>query len=197
PNEDGTETVEGLGELRILQKPVNAGGTRRVSFVDRSGAAQSVIRVSFPLILPPNDIRAMSAQVMNTILGGGVFNGRLMQNLREKNAFTYGANSHLEIDRHNSSFTAMVSVRTEVTDSAVTEIMNEIERLRQEPITEEELEIAKNYMAGSFARSLEDPRTVGRFALNTFLNDLPKDHYATYLKRLEAITTEDVERAAQ
>ena len=197
PNEDGTETVEGLGDVRTLQKPITAGGMRRVSYVDRPGAAQSVIRVSFPLILPPNDIRAMSAQVMNTILGGGVFNARLMQNLRERNAFTYGAYSSLEIDRHNSSFTAMVSVRTEVTDSAVIEILNEIERLAQEPITAEELELAKNYMAGSFARSLEDPRTVARFALNTFLNDLPKDHYATYLQRLEAITTSDVERAAQ
>ncbi|MDQ3101976.1 MAG: insulinase family protein, partial [Bacteroidota bacterium] len=196
-NEDGTETIDGLGVVRFLERPLGPSGQRRVAMVDRPGAAQSVIRVSFPLNLQPKDIRSMSAQVMNTILGGGVFNARLMQNLRETKAFTYGAYSNLEIDRFNGSFTATVSVRTEVTDSAITEIMNELYRMRSMQVTNDELQLAKSYMAGSFARSLEDPRTVARFALNTFLNDLPKDHYATYLQRLEAITAQDVEAAAQ
>ncbi len=196
-NEDGTETVEGLGVVRMLDKPKEPSGKRRVVMVDRPGAAQSVIRVSYPLDLQPKDLRSMNAQVMNTILGGGVFNARLMQNLREDKAYTYGAYSVLEVDRSNGSFTVSVSVRTEVTDSAVTEILKELDRMRSAPVTEEELELAKSFMAGSFARSLEDPRTVARFALNTYLNDLPKDHYATYLKRLEAVTTEDVASAAR
>jgi predicted Zn-dependent peptidase len=195
-NEDGSEEVKGLGTLRYLRKPRTASGTRRVMLVDRPGAAQSVIRVSFPLDLQPRDIRALNAQVMNTILGGGVFNARLMQNLRENKAFTYGAYSNLESDRFNGSFTASVSVRTEVTDSAITEIIKELERLRNEPVTAEELDLAKKYMAGSFARSLEDPRTAARFALNTYLNGLEKEHYATYLQRLEAVTLADVQAAA-
>ena len=196
-NEDGTETIEGLGIVHFLDRALGPSGQRRVALVDRPGAAQSVIRVSFPLNLQPKDIRSMSAQVMNTILGGGVFNARLMQNLRETRAFTYGAYSNLEIDRSNGSFTATVSVRTEVTDSAITEIIKEMDRMRTAPVTDDELQLAKSYMAGSFARSLEDPRTVARFALNTFLNDLPADHYATYLQRLEAISTADVESAAR
>jgi zinc protease len=195
-NDDGSEEVKGLGTVHYLKKPRTATGTRRVMLVDRPGAAQSVIRVSFPLDLQPRDIRALNAQVMNTILGGGVFNARLMQNLRENKAFTYGAYSNLESDRFNGSFTASVSVRTEVTDSAVTEIIKELERLRNEPVTAEELDLAKKYMAGSFARSLEDPRTAARFALNTYLNGLEKDHYATYLQRLEAVTLADVQAAA-
>ncbi len=196
-NENGTETIEGLGTVHFLDRPLRPSGQRRVALVDRPGAAQSVIRVSFPLNLHPKDIRSMSAQVMNTILGGGVFNARLMQNLRETRAFTYGAYSSLEIDRFNGSFTATVSVRTEVTDSAITEIISELDRMRNTQVTADELELAKSYMAGSFARSLEDPRTVARFALTTFLNGLPEDHYATYLKRLEAVTAADVEAAAK
>jgi zinc protease len=196
-NDDGVEVVEGLGEVRRLERPSVPSGQRRVVMVDRPGAAQSVIRVTFPLNLHPKDIRTMSAQVMNTILGGGVFNARLMQNLRENKAFTYGAYSNLEVDRFNGSFSASVSVRTEVTDSAITEILRELERIRMQPVTAEELELTRNYMAGSFARNLEDPRTVARFALNTYLNELPKDHYATYLKRLETVTAEDVTAAAQ
>jgi len=196
PSETGELAIDGLGTVRTLLRPTTPGGNRRVVLVDRPGAAQSVIRVSFPLNLEPRDLRALNAQVMNTILGGGVFNARLMQNLREDKGFTYGAYSSLESDRFNGSFTASVSVRTDVTDSAVTEIINEIERLREAPVTQEELDLAKKFMAGSFARSLEDPRTVARFALNTFLNTLEDDHYATYLKRLDAVTLEDVQAAA-
>lgn len=196
-NEDGTVSVEGLGIVRVLPKLALPSGVRRVMLVDRPGSAQSVIRVGFPLNLQPKDLRALSAQVMNTILGGGVFNARLMQNLREDKAWTYGAYASMESDRFNGHFNASVSVRTEVTDSAVTEIIKELERMRNEPVTSEELDLAKRYMAGSFARSLEDPRTVARFALNTYLNELPEDHYATYLQRLEAITADDVQAAAQ
>ncbi len=188
--------VEGIGPLVPLEKATVPSGVRRVYGVDRPGAAQSVIRVSFPLNLLPKDIRAQSAAVMNTLLGGGVFNARLMQNLREKHGYTYGAYSNLEIDRFNSSFVATASVRTEVTDTAVTEILAEIERMRNEPVTQAELNLAKSFMMGSFGRSLEDPKTVARFALNTELNGLPADHYTTYLSRLEGITVEQVQEAA-
>ena len=195
-DEHGNTDVEGLGVIQALQRPITPGGSRRVFMVDRPGAAQSVIRVSFPLNLLPKDLRAQQSQVMNTILGGGIFNARLMQNLREKRGFTYGAYSSLDVDRFNSGFTASVSVRTEVTDSAVMEIMAELERMRGEPVTPEELELAKKSMMGSFGRSLENPRTVARFALNTALNELAPDHYRTYLKRLESITAQHVQDAA-
>jgi predicted Zn-dependent peptidase len=191
-DEDGVITVKGIGTLQTLKKAQVPAGVRRAFFVDREDAAQSVIRVSFPLNLLPKDIRSQQAQVMNTILGGGVFNARLMQNLREKRGFTYGAYSSLDVDRYNSSLTVSVSVRTEVTDSAVAEIIKELELMRDTPVTEEELELAKRHMMGSFGRSLEDPRTVARFALNTELNELPADHYRTYLQRLEAITVQQV-----
>ena len=196
-DENGNEIVEGLGTVHYLGQPVTATGLRRVQLVDRPGSAQSVIRVTFPLNLQPKDNRALAAQVMNTILGGGVFNARLMQNLREDKAWTYGAYSSLDADRFNGSFTASVSVRNNVTDSALTEIVKELERMRNEGVTTEELDLAKKYMAGSFARSLEDPRTVARFALNTYLNGLAEDHYATYLQRLDAVSKEDVKAAAE
>lgn len=192
----GRTLVEGLGAVMPLDRPTSPTGVRRVFMVDRPGAAQSVIRVLFPLPLQPKDLRVQQAQVMNTILGGGIFNARLMQNLREKRGFTYGCYASLDVDRFNSSFTASTSVRTEVTDSAVFEMLNEIERMRNEPVTAEELELAKRSMMGSFGRSLEDPRTLARFALNIHLNGLAPDHYRTYLRRLESITVEQVQEAA-
>lgn len=196
-DENGRVLVKGLGPLEILEEPVGPRGVRRVVLVDRPGAAQSVIRVSHSLALEPRDLRAMNAQVMNTILGGGVFNARLMQNLREDKGYTYGAYSTLEADRFNGSFTASVSVRTEVTVEAIREILKEMERMRNEGVTREELDLARSFMAGSFGRSLEDPRTVARFALNTYLNKLESDHYATYLERLWKVGEEEVANAAR
>ena len=197
PDANGVETVKGLGALRFVGKAPVAIGPRTMAFVDRPGSAQSVIKAVFPVDLKPNDPGALSAQVLNTILGGGVFNARLMQNLREARAFTYGAYSSIEVDPYCGSFMAGCSVRNEVTDSAVTELMFEIEEICNKPVTQEELTLAKNYMAGNFARSLEDPRTIARFSLNTQLYDLPADHYATYLKRLDSVSIEGVQAAAK
>lgn len=194
----GQEPVQGMGGAQVLQdaRPVQPRSLR-VAMVDRPGSAQSVIKVVFPVDLKPNDPMAIQAQVLNTILGGGVFNARLMQNLREDKGYTYGAYSSLDADRWCGAFSGGCSVRNDVTDSAVAEVLKEVRRIRLEPVAADELALAKSYMAGSFARSLEDPRTVARFALNTFLNELPADHYETYLKQLDAVTVADVQHAAE
>jgi zinc protease len=193
----GVENVKNLGPVAEAAIQPAANQPRQVCFVDRPGSAQSVIKVVFPVDLKPTDPDALSAQVLNTILGGGVFNARLMQNLREKNAFTYGAYSSIEPDRWCGSFSAGCSVRNAVTDSAVTEIMREIEGMLEAPVTQEELDLAKSFMAGSFARSLEDPRTIARFALNTQILGLDPQHYATYLQRLDTVSAATVHAAAK
>ncbi len=194
---EGHDVVKDLGPIIPAGAPPRLPKDVRVAFVDRPGSAQSVIKVIFPENLKPNDPMATQAQVLNTILGGGVFNARLMQNLREDKAYTYGAYSSLDADRWCGSFSAGCSVRNAVTDSAAIQIMDEIAKIRTAPVTADELSLAKSNMAGSFARALEDPRTVARFALNTYLNDLPEDHYETYLKRLDAVTVADVQKAAE
>lgn len=194
---EGHDVTKDLGPIITEFKQPRMPGKMRVALVDRPGSAQSVIKVVFPVELKPNDPMAMDAQVLNTILGGGVFNARLMQNLREDKAYTYGAYSSLDADRWCGAFSAGCSVRNEVTDSAVVQILDEIATIKVELVKPEELALAKSYMAGSFARALEDPRTVARFALNTYLNDLEPDHYETYLKRLDAVTADDVLNAAQ
>lgn len=193
----GNDVVKDLGPVIKAGAAPRAVRPRQVAFVDRPGSAQSVIKVVFPVDLKPNDPMAQQAQVLNTILGGGVFNARLMQNLREDKGFTYGAYSSIDPDRWCGSFSAGCSVRNAVTDSAVTELLYEIAHIQEAPVTAGELALAKSYMAGSFARSLEDPRTIARFALNTYLNDLPKDYYATYLQRLDTITVASVRAAAE
>ncbi len=170
---------------------------RRVAFADRSGAVQSVVMVTHPVVLPPGHEDAIKVSVMNSILGGGVFSGRLMQNLREDKGYTYGARSSIGTDRLVSRFTARTEVRNEVTDSTVTEILYEMQRMIHEPVSAQNLDITKNFMTGNFARSLESPRTMANFALNIERYDLPEDYYATYLERLNEVTAEDVRAMAE
>ncbi|MFT7343635.1 MAG: zinc protease [Lentimonas sp.] len=169
----------------------------RVLFVKKPGAVQSAIQISFPMSIKPGDQDQIALSVLNKILGGGGFGTRLMQNLREDKAYTYGCYSSLDVDENGSILSAGGNFRNDVTDSAITQIMYEISRITEEYISDEELSLTKMSMAGSFARSLERPQTIARFALNITRDNLPKDYYQTYLKKLDAVTKEDVLLMAQ
>ncbi len=169
----------------------------RVCFVPLKGAVQSVIEVTHPVQLTPGHPDAIAASVMNNILGGGVFGGRLMQNLREDKAFTYGARASFQTDEVAGKFSASAAVRNEVTDSSIVEFLYEIDRMTRERVQDTTLQFIKNYMNGSFARSLESPQTIARFALNIERYNLPKDYYSTYLTKLEAVSVDDVLRVAK
>ncbi|MFW5707980.1 MAG: M16 family metallopeptidase, partial [Bacteroidota bacterium] len=170
---------------------------RRVAFAERTGALQSVVQFTYPVELPVGHEDVIKVSVMNSILGGGVFSGRLMQNLREDKGYTYGARSNVSTDPIISRFVASTEVRNSVTDSTVVEILYEMNKLRDEPISEEDLTLVKNFMTGQFARSLESPRTIANFARNIKRYNLPEDYYATYLERLNAVTIADVQEMAQ
>ena len=166
-----------------------------VDLVDRPGAVQSVMRVGQTVQLPWTSPDVIPVSVMNTVLGGGAF--RLFVNLREQHAYTYGAYSSLGPNELISEFTASSSVKTAVTDSALTQIFFEIKRIRDEKVEAKELQMAKNYMSGAFVRSLETPDRVASYAIDIERYKLPKDYYKTYLKNIDAVTAEDVQRVAR
>ncbi len=167
----------------------------QVSIVDRPHAVQSVVKVAHPAIYTVGMEDYVNARVMNLMLGGSV--ARLDQNLRENHAYTYGVNSFLSQDKWIGSFSVSTDVRNEVTDSAVYQILYEMNRIRTELAPVEEVEKIKNYMSGTFALALEQPGTVARFALNIARYDLPVDYYANYLKYIAAVSPDDIQAAAR
>ena len=169
---------------------------RKVAVVNRDGAVQSVLTVTYPVDFKPGSDDAVAAAVMNSLLGGS-FGSRLNQNLREKNAWTYGARTTLDSDPYVGYFSAGASVRNEVTDSSLTETINELTRMRNTPISPEELQVTKAVVGGRFARSLDSPQAIARYALNTARYDLPEDYYSNYLKKIEKVTIADVQRVAK
>ena len=167
----------------------------RIVMVDKPSAVQSVVWLGNVIDLPQGHPDIEPLRVANQILGGGM-SGRLFTNLREDKAFTYGAYSNFGVDELNATFGASAKVRNEVTDSAITEFLYEINRMKNESVTEEDLVAAKASLSGSFGRSLESPASAANFALNIARYNLPSDYYNNYLSRLEGVTAEDVMRVA-
>lgn len=162
-----------------------------IALVDRPASVQSQIEFIAPVELRPGTPDAIPVSVMSNILGGG-FSGRLFASLREKYGFTYGAYSSFSPNRLVGNFTATASVRNEKTDSALAAFIHEFNRIRTEAVGDTEVSRMKNYLSGSFARSLENPGTIAQFALNIARNNLPADYYQTYLQRLSGVSPEVV-----
>jgi predicted Zn-dependent peptidase len=178
----------------VYEKPA-IPNTTYVAIVDRPASVQSVVAIASTVNLTkgsPNDI---PSNVMNNILGGG-FSGRLFANLREKHGFTYGAYSSISPSKQIGMFSAEASVRNEKTDSSIQEILNELNTIRNSKVGDTELSRMKNYLAGGFARSLESPNTIAKFALSIAVNHLPLDYYQKYLTNLAAVDAQKVQEVA-
>jgi zinc protease len=175
-------------------EPASNVAKTEVNVVDVPSAVQSVLLVGNLNTLTMKDPNYFPATIANYILGGGG-EARLFMNLREKNGFTYGAYSNMNTSKYSPGFTAETSVRNEVTDKAVKEMMNELTGIST--VKPEELENAKAKLKGSFIMSLEQPATIARFALNQKVQDLPADFYTNYLKSIDKVTAADVSNAVK
>lgn len=167
-----------------------------INFIDLPTATQSAIQVTNNVDLMMTDEDYFAALMANDILGGGG-EGYLFKNLREDKGYTYGAYSSLGSNRYGvSKFRAGAKVRNMVTDSAVSEIVKEISRIRLEKVDSELLKNAKAKYVGSFIRNAENPQTIAGYALNIKLNNLPDDYYESYLENINSVSEADVKRAA-
>ncbi len=177
-------------------KPTDAQYTQ-INFVDVPNSVQSEVAVQNITELKMKDEDYLNALLANRILGGGS-QARLFKNLREDKGYTYGSYSGIRDNKYSPMrFNAYAQVRNMVTDSSVVQILGEIDRIVNEPVTEEELTNAKAKYAGNFVMALEKPETIANYALNIETEDLSKDFYKTYLERIEAVTIADVQKAAQ
>lgn len=167
----------------------------QVALVDRQASVQTVLNLSYPIRLLKGEPDVIRASVMNQILGGSSAS-RLFKNIREDKGYTYGAYSSISSDELVGNFSAGASVRTQVTDSAVTEFIHEFNRIRETQVSDDELLLAKNVLIGSFGRSLESPQTVAAFAISIERYNLPQDYYDTYVQKVENVTPLDIQQMA-
>ncbi len=194
--ENFTPWVKAVPPSFQFSRPSNAQYTQ-INFVDVPNAVQSEIAVESLIDLKMKDEDYLSSKMANFILGGGPVS-RLEQNIREDKAYAYYSRSRLSDDKYGpATFKAFTGVRNVVTDSSVVEILKEMDKIFKEPVSNEELSNAKATYLGDFVLALEQPETIARYALNIETESLPKDFYKTYLEHIDAITAEDIKKAAQ
>ena len=176
--------------------PQNAN-TTEIDFINMDNAVQSEIAVQNTVELKQADADYFSALIANKILGGGG-EARLFLNLREDKGYTYGSYSGIGNNSKTvSRFRATASVRNAVTDSSVVELLKEIDKIGNTPVSDEELKNAKAKYTGDFVLALESPQTIARYALNIETEGLSKDYYKNYLARIDAVTKDDVQNVAK
>ena len=169
--------------------------TTRIYLIDRPSSAQTVLQFG-NLSVKQSDPDYIPLVVANRILGGGS-SGRLFQNIREQKGYTYGAYSNLSAGRWPGIWGASASVRTPVTEPAVKEFFHEFDRLQEVPVSAEELELAKRSIIGSFAGTLENPDGILGRTLDLVQNKMPLDYWDTYPARIQAVTSEDIQRVSR
>jgi zinc protease len=167
---------------------------RRVVVVDRGKSPQTALRIG-EIGVPRATPDYVPIEVMNTALGG-LFSSRINMNLREKNGYTYGAGSAFAFRRGPGPFLVGTGVRTDVTAPAVREIFTELRRMRTEPVSVQELALAKD----SFERSLPGqfettPQAAASFA-QLFVYNLPLDYYSSLPAKIQTVTAAEVQRVA-
>lgn len=181
--------------VKATYPKVTAPAAAEVDFVSRDGAVQSVVSITYPIDLMIGTPDVIKTRVLNQVLGGSF--QRLDKNLRETHAWTYGSNSSISADEIVGNVDVNVKCRNEVTDSAITEMIKEMNTLRNTPLTQEELGGAVNFLSGVFALGLENPQTIAQYAIAIERYNMPKDYYKNYLKNLSSTSVADVQAAAQ
>jgi zinc protease len=170
-----------------------AGQLARV--VAKADAPQSEVRVGH-VGIPRGASDYFDTMVMNAVLGG-LFSSRINLNLREAHGYTYGAFSGFEWRRGAGPFIVSTAVKSDVTAAAVQEILGEIQRMRREEISEDELTLATSYLDGVFPIRYETTAAIAAALANLVIHELPDDYYDRYRERVRAVTTRGVLHAAQ
>ena len=202
----GTDETQSLAEATFGAMPAGAvapattpdrpaRASRAVHIVAKEDAPQSEIRVGH-VGLPRRNPDYFPTVVMNALLGG-LFSSRINLNLREEHAYTYGARSEFDWRRQAGPFVVSTAVKSDVTEAAAREILHEIDRMRAEPVRDDELSLATSYLDGVFPIRYETTASIAAALASLVIHGLPDDYFDGYRSAVRAVTAAEVRDAAE
>ena len=168
---------------------------RSVHVIHKADAPQSELRIGH-VGLPRNHPDFFPTLVMNAVLGG-LFGSRINLNLREAHGYTYGASSYFEWRKGPGPFVVSTAVQSEVTAPALREILVEVDRIRSELISPDELSLARNYLEGVFPIRYETTAAIAAALATLVVHELPADYYDSYRRNVHSVSAEAVLNAAR
>ncbi len=173
---------------------IHSGSEKKAWVTNDPDGLQGSIRIGslFPNKHHPDHPKV---QVLNTVFGG-FFGSRLMRNIREEKGYTYGIHSYLQPYIQESTWMISTEVGKEVCEAAIAEIYLEMEKLRNEPIGDEELNLVRNYMIGTMLGDLDGPfHIIGRWK-NLILQGLDEEYFHRYISLIKNIPATELQELA-
>lgn len=192
-----SDFVSGIGHINPPKKtiiPISIPKTT-TQFFEVKDAMQSAIRIGYNAIPRQHDDYP-ALQVANMILGG-YFGSRLMSNIREDKGYTYGIGSSVVPLAESGYLVIATEVGTNVTQAALEEIYKEIKLLCTVPVDKDELELARNYLVGSFIRNSDGVFAMADRFKALLYSDLDYAYYDHYFNVIENITSQEITKVAK
>ncbi|GAA3153485.1 pitrilysin family protein [Blastococcus jejuensis] len=184
----GAGTAQETPPAPVLRAP-------EIELVDRPGAVQSNVRLGGPA--PRRTDPDLAATRLASMIFGGYFSSRLVENIRERRGYTYSPRSAVDHQAAGSSFLVEADVATEVTGPALLETWYELGRMALTSVTEAELDGARRYILGSMALSTATHAGLASTLSALVGAGLPPDWLTDHQRALAGVTAEEVQEAAR
>jgi len=165
------------------------------SKIEHPNTVQTAIRIGHRIV-ERNHPDYNGIYVLNTLLGG-YFGSRLMENIREDKGFTYNIYSALDMMLYDGYLYVATEVGNEFVEPTLREIYHEFERLQQDPVGQEELEMVRNYLLGTLLTMLDGPFNISEIIKTQIVEQLPTDHFEQLVQTIRTITPAEIQRLAQ
>ena len=178
----------------VVEHPIVTAAQKKVEIINDENGVQGAIRMARPF---PNRHHPdfQKAHVLNTLFGG-FFGSRLMSNIREDKGYTYGIHSYFQNHVHASAWMISTEAGRDVCAATITEVLKEMELLRNELVDIEELNLVRNYMIGSLLGDLDGPfQLIGRWK-NYVLNGLDENYFYKSIETIKSVTPQELQRLA-
>ena len=178
--------------LKVTEPEVS--GPRRIE-IDRPVTQASVVIGQRGVARSNPDYEALS--VVNYVLGGGGFSSRLMNKIRSEAGLVYSVSSYFSGGQLPGSFRVIMQTKNESVAQAIAMARDEIEKVHDHGISQDELDDAKRYLTGSFPLGLDSDREIAGYLASTWFLGLGRDAAEHYLQKIEAVSLEDARRVAK
>ncbi len=177
--------------LKVAAAPAAAAAEKKYRVTNDPNGMQGSVRLATPF---PNRHHPdfLKAQVLNIVFGG-FFGSRLMSNIREEKGYTYGIHSYLQNHMQQSAWMISTEAGRDVCEATIAETYMEMERLRNEPVGEEELSLVRNFMIGSILGDLDGPFHIINRWKNIILNGVPEDYFYRQMETIKTVSATELQ----
>lgn len=201
PSTLAAQLNEFFGKLSVSKPPsslptaaVEQAAEKKYRIINDKESVQGAIRIASPF---PNrhhpDFK--KAIVLNNVFGG-FFGSRLMSNIREDKGYTYGIHSYLQNHMQHSAWMISTEAGKDVCEATIHEVYEEMKKLREENIDEEELMLVRNFMIGTILGDLDGPFQIMAKWKNIILNNLGPEYFYDSVREIKTITADELKELA-